>query len=63
MKVRVTGVEPPITLIASGLSPDLTMAPGLVPAVLPEGQARAPPIIQQSLGGWLIVGTSLDYGN
>ena len=63
MKVKVTGVEPPITLVVSGLDSGLTVAPSLTPAVLPEAQARAPPIIQQSLGDWLFVGTNLDYEN
>ena len=60
MKAKVTRVEPPITLIVSGLqSHGLAAAPGLAPAVLFEGQAGAPPIIQWLLEGWLIVGTTL----
>ena len=62
-KVKVTRVEPPITLIVSDLSSGLAVAHSLAPAVLPKAQGRAPPIIWHSLGGWLIVGTCLDYGN
>ena len=62
-RVKATGVEPPITPIVSGLCSSLSVEPSLIPAVLPEAQAEEPPIIWQSLGGWLIVGTNLDYGN
>ena len=62
MRVKATEVEPLITLIVSGLSPSLTVVPDLTPDVLVKGQAWAPPIIQQLLGGWLVMGTSLDYG-
>ena len=65
MRAKVTGVEPSITLIVSGLSSGLTVAPNLVPAVLVKGQAWVPPIIQQLLvlGGWLNMRMSPDYGN
>ena len=62
MRAKVTRLVPPITLI-SGLSPSLTVAPDLTPDVLVGGQAWAPPIIQQLVGGWLVMETSLDYGN
>ena len=60
IQIFVTGVELPTTHVVSGLSPSLTVAPGLTPVVLSKGQAEAPPIIQQSQRGWLIMGTSLD---
>ena len=63
MRVKVTRVELPITLIVSGLGPGLAVVPDLTPGVLVEGQTWASPIVQQLLGGWLVVGTSLDYGN
>ena len=56
-------MEPPITPVVSGLDSSLAVAPGIAPAVLPEAQAGATPIIQQSLGGWLIMEISLDYEN
>ena len=62
MRAMVTRMEPPITPIVFGLSSGLTVVPGLIPAVLTEAQAEAPPIIWQSPGGWLIMGTNLDYG-
>ena len=40
-----------------------TSVSSLIPAVLAETQTEAPTIIQQSPGGWLIMGTNLDYGN
>ena len=61
MKVKATGMEPPITLVVSGLGSSLTVAPSLTPDVLPKAPAGAPPISQQSPGGWLIMGTILDY--
>ena len=36
MKGKVTGLEPPITLVVPGLDPSLTVAPGPTPADLPE---------------------------
>ena len=57
------GVEQPITLIVSGPGSGLTAAHSLTPAVLHKALTRAPPIFQQSPGGWLIMGTCLDYGN
>ena len=63
MRVKVTEVGLPITLIVSGLNPGLTVAPGLTPDVLGEGQVWAPPIIQQLPGSLLVMETSLDYGN
>ena len=62
-KVKVTGVEPPITLVVSGLDSSLIVAPSHARTVLPEAQAGAPPIVWQSPGGSLIMGTSLDYKN
>ena len=61
MRARVTGVEPPITPIVFGLCFSLFAKPSLVPAVPAETQAGAPPIIWQCPGGWLNVGTNLDY--
>ena len=58
----MTGVEPPNAPVVSGLNSGLVV-PSLIPAGLPEAQARAPPIFQQSPGGWLIMVTSLDYEN
>ena len=63
MKAKVTRVEPSITLIVAGFGPSLTVAPYFTLDVLVDGQAWAPPIIQQLLGGWLVMGTNLDYGN
>ena len=63
MRAKVTGVEPPITPVFFGLCSGHAVAHNLVPAVLTEAQAEALPIIQQSPGGWLIMGTNLDYGN
>ena len=59
----MTGVAPPITLIAPSLDLSLTVAPNLTPGVLASGQAWAPPIILQLLGGLLFTETSLDYKN
>ena len=56
MKTKVTGVELLIALIASGLDSSLTVAPSLVPAVLTEAQAGAPPIIWLWPEGQLIMG-------
>ena len=50
-RVKVTEVEPPITAIVSGLCSSLAAVSGLIPAVLPEAQAGAPPIIWQPPGG------------
>ena len=47
IKAKVTGVEPPTTLVASCLNSGLTVVPSLIPAVLPETQARPPPFIQR----------------
>ena len=63
MRVKATVVESPITPVVFGLCSSLTAAPGLIPAVLLKAQARPPTIIWQSLEGWLIVETNLDYGN
>ena len=63
MRAKVTRVEPPTALVFSGLSPSLTVVPDLTPDILVEGQAWEPPIIQQWLGGWLVLGMSLDNGN
>ena len=60
---KVTGVGPPITLIAPSLDLSLTVVPDLTPGVLVGGQVWAPPIIQQLLGGLLVMETSLDYKN
>ena len=62
-KVKVTGVEPPITPVVSALNSSLALVPSLAPAALARAQARASPIVWQSPGGWLIVGTSFDYKN
>ena len=59
----MTVVGLPITLIVSGLSPSLAVAPSLAPDVLGEGQVWAASITQQMLGGLLVVETSLDYEN
>ena len=61
VRAKVIGVGLPINLIAPSLNLDLTVAPGLVHDALALGQAWAPPIIQQLLGGLLVVETSLDY--
>ena len=63
MRAKAIRVELPITLVISGLSPSLTVVPNLAPAVLVKDQAWAPPIVQQLPEGWLVMGTSLDYGN
>ena len=63
MRAKVTEVGPPITLVVSGLGPDFAVAPHLTSDVLAEGQAWAPPIIQQLPGGLLVMETSLDYRN
>ena len=60
MRAKVTGVASPITLIAPDLNLSLTVAPNLAPGVLVSGQVWAPPIIQQLLGGLLVIETSLD---
>ena len=54
------GAELPITLIASSLNLSLTVAPDLVPSTLSWGHVWEPPIVQQWLGGLLIVETGLD---
>ena len=63
MRGKVTEVGLPITLIASGLGPGLTVVPDLTPDVLGKGQVWAPPIFQQLPESLLVVGTSLDYRN
>ena len=63
MRVRVTGVEPPITPFVFGLCFSPLVEPSPIPAVLAKTQAGAPPIIQQSLQVCLIMGTNLDYEN
>ena len=63
MRAKATGVVPPIILIVSGLSPGLAVAPDLTSDVLVRGQVWAPPIIQQLVGGWLVMETNLGYGN
>ena len=62
-RVKVTGVVPPITLIAPGLNLGLTVAPNLTPGVLVSGQVWAPPIIPQLLGDLMVVEMSHDYEN
>ena len=62
-RVKVTGVGPPIILIAPVLILSLTVAPDLTPGVLVSGQVWAPPIILQLLRGLLVVETNLDYEN
>ena len=59
----MTGVVPPITLIAPGLDLGLAVAPNLAPGVLVSGQAWAPPIVLQLLGHLLFMENSLDYEN
>ena len=61
MRVRATGVEPPMTPIVFGLYFSLSVEPGLFLLSLPR--PRALPIVWQSPGGWLIMGTNLDYEN
>ena len=63
MRVKATGVGPPITLIASGLDLSLTVVPDFTFGVLAGDQVWAPPIIQQLLGGLLVMETSLNYKN
>ena len=63
MRVKVTGVVPPINLIAPSLDLGLTVVSGLTPGVLVDGQAWATLTILQLLGGWLFMGMSLDYEN
>ena len=63
MRVKVTGVGPPITLIALSLDLSLAVAPDLTPGVLVSGQVWALPIIQQMLGGLLFMEMSLDCEN
>ena len=63
MRVKVTGLGLPITLIAPGLDLSLTVAPDLVLGVLAGGQVWAPPIILQMWGGLLFVMMSLGYEN
>ena len=58
-KVREVGL--PITLAAPGLNLVVTVAPNLVLGALVRGHVWSPPIIQQLLGGLLVVGMSLDY--
>ena len=63
MKAKVTGVVPPINLIAPSLDLDLTLASNLAAGVLVSGQTWAPPIILQLLGDLLFAKMSLDYKN
>ena len=63
MRAKVTGVGPTITLIAPGLNLSRTVVPDLASGVLVGGQVWAPPIIQQLLGGLLVMEMSLDYEN
>ena len=63
MRVRVTGVGPPITPIVSDLGSGLTVVCGLAPAVPLEAQVKAPPIIQHLPGGRRVTETCLDYEN
>ena len=55
------GVGVPITLVAPGFDLGLTVAPSLIHDALTQGQAWAPPIIHQLLGGLLVMEMSLDY--
>ena len=63
VRAKVTGVGPPITLIAPSLNLSLVVVPNLTPGVLAGGQVWAPPIIQQLLGGLLVMEMSLDDKN
>ena len=60
VRVKVTEVGPPITPVAPGLDLSLAVVPNLVPGILVDSQVWAPPIIQQLLGGLLVMETSLD---
>ena len=63
MRAKMTGVVPPIALIAPIVNLSLTVAHGLTPGVLLGGQVWAPPLIKQLLGGLLVMEMSLDYEN
>ena len=54
------GVRLPITLIAPSLDFSLAVAPNLIPGTLSWGHVWAPPIVQQLLGGLLVVELGLD---
>ena len=43
MRVKATGVEPPLTPIVFGLCSSLAAAPVLIPVVLSKAKAGAPP--------------------
>ena len=60
-RAKVIEVWLPITLIAPSLDLSLAVAPGFIHDGLAWGQAWAPPIIQQLLGGLLVMKMSLDY--
>ena len=61
MRVKVTGMGPPITLIVSAPSLSLTTVPDLAPDGLDEGQVWALPTIQLLLECLLVMETNLGY--
>ena len=63
MRVKVTGVWPPITLVAPSLDLGLTVVCNLTSGVLVGSQVWVPPIILQLLGDLLFMEMSLDYKN
>ena len=63
MRVKVTGVAPPIAVVAPCLDLSLAVVLNLIPSVLVGGQVWTPPIIWQLLGGLLGVEMSHDYKN
>ena len=63
VRVKVTGVEPPMARIAPSLDLSPAVAPDLAYDVLAVAQVWAPPIILQLPGGLLVMEMSLDYGN
>ena len=62
-RVKVTGVVPPITPVASDLGSGLAVVHSLAPAVLLKAQAKAPPIVQHLPGGCQVTGRCPDYKN
>ena len=57
---KVMGVGLSLTLIASSLNLSLAVAPDLILGTLSWGHILAPPIMQQLLGGLLVMETGLD---
>ena len=57
---KVMGAGLPITLFAPGLNLSLTVVPDLFVGTLSWGHVWAPPIVQQLLGGLLLIETGLN---